>query len=48
MTYKVTLRNLDGETCKVEVEANDKLSAYDEAEQERGAGWMATDAKVIS
>lgn len=48
MKYQVTLKNADGETCKIEVsDAKSQKEAGFQAEKERGPGWMAVKVEVI-
>lgn len=46
-TYKVKLKDADGNKDYVEVEANNKREAEHLAQDERGAGWLAVEVKVI-
>jgi|GEM_PF-4212090 len=46
--YKVTLKNADGEKCYVTIyDCDSEQQAKEEAEIERGRGWMAISAKVV-
>lgn len=46
--YIVKLKNADGESCKVTIyDCGSEQQAKEEAEIERGHGWMAISAKVI-
>ncbi len=46
--YKVTLKNADGEKCHVTIYDCDSIQiAKEEAELERGHGWMAIDCKEV-
>ena len=45
---KVTVENADGEECYITIDDCDSMqSAKEEAEIERGKGWMATDCKEM-
>lgn len=46
--YIVKLKNADGEDCKITIyDCDSEQQAKEEAEIERGRGWMAISAKVV-
>lgn len=45
-TYEVKLKNADSETCVITVDSTNKQDAHEQAEKERGAGWMAISSRV--
>jgi len=46
--YIVKLKNADGESCKITIyDCDSEQQAKEEAEIERGHGWMATDCKEV-
>ena len=46
--YIVKLKNADGESFKITIyDCDSELQAKEEAEIERGRGWMAISAKVV-
>lgn len=46
-TYKVKLKDADGNKEYIEVEATNKRDAEHQAQNERGAGWLAVEVKVV-
>jgi len=41
-SYIVTLKNLDGDKCKITIyDCESQKAAMDEAESDRGKGWLA-------
>lgn len=46
--YIVKLKDADGESCKITIyDCDSEQQAKEEAELERGRGWMAISAKVV-
>lgn len=46
-TYRVKLKDRDGNKCYIVVEAINKTEAEHAAQDERGAGWLAVEVKVV-